>query len=160
MAAAAYPEDVGFIISVSGSGVSVAEQQIHSIEAESRAAGMSDEDITKAVLVGRGLIDWQLPDPVYKEVNESGGRALRDGLWTRFIDLVYEPGQITPAEGLEQGIEILRSIQDEPWAEFLYLKELYVPLLEHIPLEEVETVRTMAMNNLLNDPEEYLTRVR
>jgi pimeloyl-ACP methyl ester carboxylesterase len=31
MAAARYPQDVAFIISVSGSGVSVAEQQIHSI---------------------------------------------------------------------------------------------------------------------------------
>ena len=40
MAAAEYPQDVAFIISVSGSGVSVAEQQIYSIHAQSEAAGM------------------------------------------------------------------------------------------------------------------------
>jgi pimeloyl-ACP methyl ester carboxylesterase len=160
MAAAAYPEDVAFIISVSGSGVSVAEQQVHSIAAQSRAAGMSDEDVTKAVLVGRALIDWQLIDPVHREVNESDSLALGDGPWTDFLALVYEPGEITAAEGLEQGIEILRSMQDEPWAEFLYLKDLYVPQLERIPPEQVEAVRAMAMQSLLNDPKDYLTMVQ
>jgi pimeloyl-ACP methyl ester carboxylesterase len=160
MAAAAHPQDVAFIISVSGSGVSVAAQQVHSIAAQSRAAGMSDEDVTKAVLVGRALIDWQLNDSVYRDANESDGQALGEGPWTRFLDLVYEPGEITAAEGLEEGIEILRSMQDEPWAEFLYLKELYVPQLERIPPEQVEAVRAMAMQSLLNDPKDYLTRVR
>ena len=58
MAAAAFPQDVAFIISVSGSGVGVAEQQVHSIEAQSEAAQMSEQDTTKAVLFGRLLIDW------------------------------------------------------------------------------------------------------
>lgn len=35
MAAAAFPEDVAFLISVSGSGVSVAEQQVYNIQAQS-----------------------------------------------------------------------------------------------------------------------------
>jgi hypothetical protein len=160
MAAAAHPKDVAFIISVSGSGVSVAEQQVHSIKAQSHAAGMSEEDVTRAVLVGRLLIDWQLTDPVYREVNELDGQALGDGPWTPFMDLVYRPGKITPAEGLEQGIEILESIRDEPWAEFLYLKELYIPQLERIPPEQVEAVRALAIQSLLNDPKDYLTRVR
>ena len=160
MAAAGYPQDVAFVISVSGSGVSAAEQQVHSIEAQSRAAGMSEEDITRAVLVGRALIDWQLDDPVYREVNALNGEALGDGPWIRFLDLVYDTPEITPAEGLERGIEILRSIQDEPWAEFLYLKELYIPGLEGIALEQVEAVRAIAAQSLLDDPQDYLTRVR
>jgi hypothetical protein len=160
MAAARFPQDVAFIISVSGSGVSVTEQQVHGIKAQSEVAGMSEEDVARAVLFGRLLIDWQLANPVYREVNESDGQALGDGPWTSFTDLVYQPGEITPAKGLEQGIEILKSIQDEPWAEFLYLKELYIPQLERIPPEQVEAVRALAIQSLLNDPKDYLTRVR
>ena len=160
MAAAALPQDVAFIISVSGSGVSVVEQQIYSIEAQSKAARMSEEEIAKAVLVGRLLVDWQLADPVYRQVNEADARALGDGPWTSFLALVYEPGEITPAEGLQKGIEILKSIQDEPWARFLYLRQLYMPQLESTPPEQVAALRVVVGQTLLNDPEEYLTRVR
>jgi pimeloyl-ACP methyl ester carboxylesterase len=160
MVAASFPEDVAFIISVSGSGVSVAEQQIYSIEAQSRAVGMPEEEIAKAVLFGRLLIDWQLVDPVYREANEAAAQDLGDGAWSRFMALVYEPGEITPAEGLAQGIEILQSIQDEPWAEFLYLKELYLPLLQSIPPEQVVAAKALAGQSLLEDPEQTLPRVR
>jgi hypothetical protein len=160
MAAAQSPQDVAFIISDSGSGVSVAEQQVYSIEAQSTAAGMPEEEITKAVLIGRLLIDWQLSDPIYRDVNTAELQALGEGPWTRFAALVYQPGEITPATGLQEGIEILRSIQDEPWAEFLYIKELYVPQLESIPPEQVMAVRAMVEPSLLNDPEDYLSRVR
>lgn len=160
MAAAAFPQDVSFLISVSGSGVSVAEQQVHSIQAQSQAAGLPAQDVAKAVLFGRLLIDWQLANPIYRQVNEADAQFLGSGPWSRFLELVYEPGKITPAEGLARGIEILRSVQDEPWAEFLYLKELYLPQLESIPPEQVAAVKAMAGQSLLNDPEEYLTRVR
>jgi uncharacterized protein len=159
MAAAAFPQDVAFLISVSGSGVSVAEQQVYSIQAQSQAAGMSERDVAGAVLFGRLLIDWQLTDPIYRQVNEADAQALGDGPWTRFAALVYEPGDITPAEGLEQGIEILKSVQGEPWAEFLYLRELFLPQLESIPSEQVAAVRAMAGQSLLNDPKEYLDRI-
>jgi pimeloyl-ACP methyl ester carboxylesterase len=160
MAAAAFPQDVAFLISVSGSGVSVAEQQVYSIEAQSRAAGLSEEEIAKAVLFGRALIDWQLVNPVYRKANEAAAQGLGNGPWTRFMALVYEPGEITPAEGLEQGIEILQSIQDEPWAEFLYLKELYLPLLESIPPEQVVAVKALAGQSLLEDPKQSLPGVQ
>jgi len=160
MAAAGFPQDVAFIISVSGSGVSVVEQQIYSIEAQSKAARMSEEEIAKAVLVGRLLVDWQLANPVYRQVNEADAGALGDGPWTSFMALVYEPGEITPAEGLQKGIEILKSIQDEPWARFLYLKQLYMPQLESIPPEQVAALKAMVGQTLLNDPKEYWTRVR
>jgi pimeloyl-ACP methyl ester carboxylesterase len=160
MAAAAYPQDVAFIISVSGSGVSVAAQQVHSVEAQSRAAGMSEEDIAKATLFARLLIYWQVPRPLHQTANEAAAQALGDGPWADFARLVYEPGQITPAEGLKQGIDILRSVQDEPWARFLYLKELYIPQLESVPPEQVEALKAMAGQSLLNDPQEYFTKVR
>jgi pimeloyl-ACP methyl ester carboxylesterase len=159
MAAARYPQEVAFIISVSGAGVSVAEQQVHGIQAQSGAAGMSEADVTKAVLFGRLLVDWQLADPIYRPVNEADARALGDGPWTRFLGLVYEPGQTTPGEALTGGIELLRSIRDEPWAEFLYL-ELYLSQLESIPAEQVEALRAMTGPTLLEDPEDYWTRVR
>ncbi|MGD2148234.1 MAG: alpha/beta fold hydrolase [Anaerolineae bacterium] len=160
MAAAAFPEDVAFIISDSGSGVSVAEQQIHSIEAQSVNAGLSPEDVAKAVLFGTLLIDWQLGEPLYREVNEADAKALGRGPWSDFLALVYEPGAETPAEGLDDGIVILQSIQDEPWAEFLYLKELYLPQLESIAPDRVLAVKAMAGQSLLNDPKDYLTTVR
>ncbi|MBN1137419.1 MAG: alpha/beta fold hydrolase [Anaerolineae bacterium] len=160
MAAAAFPEDVAFLVAVSGSGVSVAEQQVYSIQAQSQAAGLPEQDVARAVLLGRLLIDWQLVDPIYRQVNEADALALGDGPWVRFSSLVYEPGEISPAEGLEQGIEILRSIQDEPWARFLYVKELYLPQLERIPPEQVAAVKVAAGQSLLNDPKGYLTRVR
>ena len=159
-AAAAYPLDVAFIIVVSGSGVSVAEQQVYSIEASSKAARMSEEDIRKAVLFGRLLIDWQLATPLYRETNEAEAQALGDGPWTRFMALVYEPGQTSPAEGLQQGIAIFKEVQDEPWARFLYLKELYLPQLESIPPEHVAAVRAVAEQSLLENPQGYLTKVR
>ncbi len=160
MAAAQYPQDVAFIVSVSGSGVSVAEQQVHSIESQSKAAGMSEEEVTRAVLFGRLLIDWQLATPVYREVNEATAQALSEGPWTRFANLVYEPGKITAAQGLQKGIEILKSVQNEPWARFLYLKELYLPQLESISPEEVEAAKALTGQSLLVDPRSSLTRVR
>jgi pimeloyl-ACP methyl ester carboxylesterase len=160
MAAAGSPQDVAFIIPVSGSGVSVAEQQVYSIEAHSKAAGFSEEDIAKAVLFGRLLVDWQLVDPIFREDNVPEAEALGDGPWTSFLELVYEPGEITPAEGLQIGIDILKSIQDEPWVEFLYLKELYIPTLESIPPEQAAALKEVVGPTLLNDPEEYMPNVQ
>jgi len=56
---------VAFLISVSGSGVSVADQRVWGVETQSRAAGLSETDVAKAVLFARLLIDLQLSKPVY-----------------------------------------------------------------------------------------------
>jgi len=158
MAAADHPQDVSFIINVSGSGVSVAEQQVHSIEAQSRDAGFSDDDVTKATIFGRLLIDWQLESPIFKDENESDTESLGTGPWEDFASLVYEPDYASPAEAFQQGIDILKSIQDEPWAEFLY-PDLYISQLESVPPEQVEALKAMTGPNLVSDPEEYFTRV-
>jgi pimeloyl-ACP methyl ester carboxylesterase len=159
-AAARYPQEVAFIITVSGSGVSVAAQQWYSIEAQSIAAGMSEQEVVQAALFGRLLIDWQLATPVYRDENEEAVQYLGEGPWTRFMALVYEPGDITPAEGLRAGIEILESIQDEPWARFLYLRELYLPQLESIPPDQVLAVKAEVGQTLMEDLQAYLTQVR
>jgi pimeloyl-ACP methyl ester carboxylesterase len=159
MAAAKKPQDVAFIISVSGSGVSVAEQQVFSIEAQSRAADFPEEDIMKAALFGRLLVDWQVSVPIYRETNEADAERLGIGPWTDFMSLVYQPGDITPVEGLQQGIDILRSIQEEPWTEFLLLEELYIPQLESIPPGQIEALRALTGPSLLVDPKDYLTNV-
>jgi len=159
MAAAKNPQDVAFIISVSGAGVPAAEQQVFSIEAQSRAADFSEEDIVKAALIGRLLVDWQVSVPIYREKNEADAERLGIGPWTDFMSLVYEPGDTTPVEGLQQGIDILRSIREEPWTEFLLLEELYIPQLESIPPEQIETLRALTGPSLLVDPKDYLTNV-
>ncbi|MGB3715056.1 MAG: alpha/beta fold hydrolase [Candidatus Promineifilaceae bacterium] len=159
MAAAKKPQDVAFIVSVSGAGVPVAEQQVFSIEAQSKAARFPEEDIMKAALFGRLLVDWQLSEPIYKDVNEADAQTLGAGPWTDFSSLVYEPGDITAAEGLQQGIDILRSVREEPWTEFLFLDELYIPQLESIPPEQIEALRAVTGSSLLIDPKDYLTSV-
>ena len=48
IAAADHPDDVAFIIAVSGSGISVAEQQVWGIETQSEAAGLEPGDVELA----------------------------------------------------------------------------------------------------------------
>ena len=164
MTAVRYPDDVAFLISVVGSGQSVAQQQVHGIEAQSRAAGMADDDVTKAVLFGRLLIDWQLVDPIFQDENVADAQALGDGPWTSLTELVYEPGDIDPVEGLGVGIDIMKSVQDEPWTEALYLKELYIPQFESIPsdvtAEQLAAIQALSDQNLTVDPKDFLTEVR
>ena len=159
MAAADYPEEIAFLISVSGSGVSVAEQQVYNIETESRAAGLSEQDIAKAILFGRLLIDWQVIDPMYREANEEAARDLGSGPWDSFAALVYEPGDMTAAENLQAGIAVLTSVQDEPWAEFLRLRELYIPALESIPPGQAALIKALTGPDLVRDPADAMTRV-
>jgi pimeloyl-ACP methyl ester carboxylesterase len=159
-AAAYYPEEVAFIISVSGAAIPVSEQQIFSIQTQSAAAGLSQQDIDKAVLMGRLLLDWQLIHPVYQEVNTAEVGALGDGPWVDFMQLVYQPEEMAPSENLQAGIEILESIQDEPWATFLYLKPLYLPALRSLTPDQLGPMKASAENSFLEDPQEYITRVR
>ena len=44
----------------------MADQQVWGIETQTRAAGGDDEDVAKAGLIGRLLIDWQLSEPIYQ----------------------------------------------------------------------------------------------
>lgn len=163
MTAVRYPLDVAFLISVVGSGQSVANQQVYGIRAQSRAAGLSDEDVNRADLFGRLLIDWQLPYPIFEEANTADTHKLGKGPWTAFAEMLYESGDIGPVERLGAGIEILKSIQNEPWAAALYL-DLYLDRLESLPAdiapEDVEALQAVTAQNLLTDPRDFLTKVQ
>jgi len=157
--AAAIDDDVAFIISVAGSGVTPAEQEVYRVEAQSRAVGFSEEDVVKATVFRRLLVDWTLSDPMYREANEDDVRELGEGIWNEMMALVYEPGSMEPAENLSEGIKTLEEIDGEPWAKFLYLEQELLPLLRNIPPELIEMVVKNAAETSLVDPADFLTQV-
>jgi pimeloyl-ACP methyl ester carboxylesterase len=163
MTAVRYPQDVAFLVSMVGSGQSVAKQQVYGIGAQSRAAGLSEEDVAKAVLFGRLLIDWQLAEPIFEDANRVDSHSLGEGAWTSFAQLLYGSDEVGPVERLRAGLEILRSVRDEPWAAALYL-DLYLARLEgraaDITPEEVAALQAVVADNLLTDPKDFLTQVR
>jgi pimeloyl-ACP methyl ester carboxylesterase len=162
MAAADNPQDVAFLISVSGSGVSVAEQQVWGVETQSRAAGLSESDVSKAALFARLLIDWQLSKPIYQAANQATAAQLGDGPWQDFMKLVYEPGGITPSESLQAGVEILVAVQDEPWTKALYLESVYLPALSRMTPElwaDWISNSDGLSDSLLTDPKNFLPKV-
>ncbi len=159
MAAAEYPQDVAFLISVSGAGVSVAEQQVWGVETQSRAAGLSETDVAKAVIFNRLLIDWQLSIPIYQAANQATAAQLGDGPWQGFMKLVYEPGGMTPTESLQEVIRILEAVQDEPWTKALYLKSVYLPQLRRISPEQLASMKGNGDKVLLTDPKDFLPKV-
>jgi uncharacterized protein len=159
MAAAEAPEDIAFIISASGCGVSVAEQQVYGVEAQTRASGAGEEDVARAGLIARLLIDWNLAEPIYKEANTAAVQRFGPGPWKDFFDLVYNSPGLTAAESQPKGIAILESIQDENWAWHLYLRDLWLPALRAVKPEQAAAVRAAYGKGLLVDPKDFLTRV-
>lgn len=158
--AASASRRVAFVVSVSGSGVSPAEQQVYGVEAQSRAAGLPVGDVAKAALVARLLVDWQLTRPLARDQNVSLARRLGPGPWSAFATLVYTPDSLTPGERFERGISILESIQTEPWARYLYLDTAVLPALRSIPRSQIAAARAAAERSLLVTPKKYLTAVR
>ena len=159
IAAADHPDDVAFIIPVSGAGISVAEQQVWGVETQSRAAGLEPEDVERATLIMRLMIDWQLTNPIYQDVNQQAVDRLGNGPWNDLFALAYQPEAISPSDGLTAVIEILTSIKDEPWAAALHIDNVYLPALLSIPPDQIETAQIAAERSLLLDPGDHLTRV-
>ena len=159
IAAADHPDDVAFIIPVSGAGISVAEQQVWGVEAQSRAAGLEPDDVERSALIMRLLVDWQLTSPIYRAVNQQVVEQIGNGPWNELFALAYPPDPVSPSDGLTGVIEILTSIKDEPWAAALHIDTVYLPALSSIPPDQIETVQTAAEQTLLLDPGDHLTRV-
>jgi pimeloyl-ACP methyl ester carboxylesterase len=163
LTAARHPDDVAFLVSVVGSGSSIAEQQIYGIEAQSRAAGLGEADVDRAVLFGRLLIDWQLPEPIYERENRTLAGELGSGPWADLLAIVYDSPDLDPRDGLGEGVRIMKTAQDEPWAAALYLRELYIPRFESIPADisadQLAALSAVSAENLMTDPEEFLTQV-
>ena len=160
MAAAQAPESIAFLIMVSGTTISVAQQQVYGVEMQTRAAGLSESDIAKAVTVIQLLIDWQISDPIFTPAYEEAISTLGDGPWDDLYAIVHAPpGDRTAAERLAAVIEILESIQNEPWTQSLYLREIYLPSLRSIPPEQEDVASAAMEASLLANPRAYFVKV-
>lgn len=157
MAAAAY-EGVAFIIPVSGPGVTPAEQEVYRVEAESRAAGFDDDEIARAVLLRRLMVDIVLIEPIYQEVNLSEARRLGHGPWNEMLALAYSSNPVDPAIEFGKVIEILKTIESELWAKPLHLDEV-LPMLNSLPPQAWEIAKTQMRAVMNVNPADFLTKV-
>lgn len=155
---AASCDDVAFIIPVSGPGVTPAEQEVYRVEAESRAAGFEEDEIARAVLMRRLMVDILLSAPMYREINLSESRRLGGGLWNELTELTYNANPVDLVAEHGKVIEVLKGIQDERWAKFLHLDEV-LPMLERFPPQAWGMVKTQMRAFMDVDPADFLTKV-
>lgn len=158
MAAASY-KGVAFIIPVSGPGVTPAEQEAYRVEAESRAAGLAEDEITKAVLMRRLMIDVVMVEPLYREVNQSKSKRMEDGAWSEMRALAYGAKPEDPAVEFGRVVEILKSIQGECWTKFLHLDDV-LAMLGSLPLQAWEMAKAQIRAVMNVNPADFLTKVR
>jgi dienelactone hydrolase len=157
MAAATY-DGVAFIIPVSGSGATPAETEVYRVEAMSRAAGFDDDEIAKAVLMKRLMVDILLDEPMYQQINLAESNRLGNGPWREMTELAYSPHPKDPAVEFEQVIKILESVNKERWAEFLYLYQV-LSMFDNMPPQDWGTVKAQMRALTIVDPAEYLVRI-
>lgn len=158
MAAASY-EGVAFIIPVSGSGVTPAEQEVYRVEAESRAAGFNADEVAKAVLMRRLMVDLVLIKPAYQKINLSDSQRLGDGPWSEMAELAYGKNPADPVAQFGKIIEIFKTIKDERWSKFLHLDQV-LSMLTNVPPQAWETVKAQMRAVMVVDPADFLTKVR
>lgn len=156
--AAASDSGVAFIISVSGPGVTPAEQEVYRVEAESRAAGFGEDEIAKAVLMRRLMVDIVLSAPMYRDVNMSESRRFGDGAWSEMAELVYNLESMDPVVEFEKVFEILKSIKDERWVKFLHLDQV-LPMLNSFPPHAWEMAKAQMRAVMDVNPADFLTKV-
>lgn len=157
MAAASY-DGVAFIIPVSGPGVTPAEQEVYRVDAMSKSAGLEDDEIARAVLMRRLMVDAVLNTPMYQEVNEYESDRLGAGAWSEMAELVYGPRPNDVAVEYEKVVGILKRIKDEPWAEFLYPDQV-LALLSNMPPQAWGMAKTQMRAVMEVNPARFLTKV-
>lgn len=158
MAAASY-DGVAFIIPVSGPGVTPAEQEVFRVEAESRAEGFDEDEIAKAVLMRRLMVDIVLSAPMYREVNLSESRRLGGGAWSELTELTYNANPVDLIAGHAKVVEVLHGVEAERWTKFLHLDEV-LPMLESFPPQAWEMVKAQMRAVMNVNPADFLTKVR
>ncbi len=158
MAAAAY-DGVAFIIPVSGPGVTPAEQEAYRVEMESRAAGFDEDEIAKATLMRRLMLDVVMLEPLYREVNQSESQRLGVGAWSEMTALTYGAKPSDPAVEFEKAVGALKSIKDERWATFLHLDEA-LAMLGNLPPQAWEMAKAQMRAVMDVNPSDFLTKVR
>jgi pimeloyl-ACP methyl ester carboxylesterase len=157
MAAASY-DGVAFIIPVSGAGVTPAEQEVYRVEAESRAAGFEDDEIAKAVLMRRLMVDIVLSEPMYQKVNLSESRRLGNGPWSEMTELAYSSHPIDLLAEFGKVVEILKTIKDERWAKFLHLDQV-LTMFDNLPPQAWGMVKAQMRAVMDVKPAQFLTKI-
>ena len=157
MAAASY-DGVAFIIPVSGPGVTPAEQESYRVEAESRAAGFDDNEVAKAVLMRRLMIDIVLNEPLYQEANLSQTRRLGAGPWSRMAELTYGRNSMDLVDEFGKILEIMNTIKGERWAKFLHLEDV-LSMLGNLPPQAWGMAKEQMKAIMEVDPAVFLTKV-
>jgi dipeptidyl aminopeptidase/acylaminoacyl peptidase len=157
MAAAAY-DGVAFIIPVSGPGVTPAEQEVYRVEAESRAADFDEDEIAKAVLIRRLMVDIVLSEPIYQEINQSEAQRLGDGPWSEMTELAYRSNPVDLVAEFEKIVEILNTIMAERWTRSLQLDEV-LSMFSNFPPQAWGTVKTQMRAVMEINPADFLTKV-
>ena len=157
MAAASY-DGVAFIIPVSGPGVTPAEQEVYRVEAMSRAAGFDNDDVAKAVLMRRLMVDIVLNEPTYQSVNVSESNRLGDGPWSEMTELAYNSQPVDLAVEFGKVIGIFKSVKDERWAKFLYLDQV-LSMLNNLPPQAWGMAKAQMRAVMDVDPSRFLTKV-
>ncbi|HSR47637.1 MAG TPA: acyl-CoA thioester hydrolase/BAAT C-terminal domain-containing protein, partial [Anaerolineales bacterium] len=157
MAAATY-DGVAFIISVSGPGVTPAEQEVYRVQAMSLAAGFDDDEVAKAVLMRRLMVDVVLDEPIYQQINLVESNRLGDGPWREMTELVYGPQPKDLSIEFEELVRILKSIKAERWARFLYLDQV-LALFDHMQPEDWGMTKSQLRAVTVVDPAQSLARI-
>ena len=156
--AAATSDDVAFIIPVSGPGVTPAEQEVYRVESESRAAGFDHDEIAKAVLMRRLMIDTVLVEPMYQEINMYEAQRLWDEHCRKLTGLAYAQTPVDFIDEFRSVVEIFKAIKDERWAKFLYLDQV-LSMLNNVPPQAWDMVKAQMQAVMEENPADFLTKV-
>jgi pimeloyl-ACP methyl ester carboxylesterase len=158
MTAASY-DGVAFIVPVSGPGVTPAEQEVYRVEAMSRAAGFDDDEIAKAILMRRLMVDIVLDAPMYQQINLAEVNRLDAGPWRDMTELTYSSQTKDGAVEFVQVVKIFKRIKGERWTKFLYLDQV-LAMLDNLPPQAWGNVKTQMRAMMITDPTQFLARIR
>lgn len=158
MAAVAY-DGVAFIIPTSGPGVTPAEQEVYRVEAESRAAGFDEDEIAKATLMRRLMVDMVLNKPIYQEINLAESTRLGTNPWDEILYLKYGIDPIDPIVEFEKVLAVLKTIKDKTWTKFLHLDQV-IPMFDSMPPQAWEMAKSQMRAVMEVNPADFLTKVR
>ncbi len=153
---AALSSDVAFIIPVSGPGVSPERQEVYRVEMQSRGAGFPEDDVKKAVLIRKLLVDLTIDKPRYETDVKEEAKAIGPGPWDRLIETCYEGAGSD--FNLPTIVSALSDLKDEPWTEYLYIDRI-LGMVNGLDSNQWQMVKKGYSALMLDNPEESLSRI-
>ena len=153
--AAASFDDVAFIIPVSGPGVGVVDQEIYRVEQQSIAAGLSEREVKKAVLIRKLLVDAIAPHPVFELEIEN--ENYDDVDCRDFKSMIY--GGLPEDSVLTNMLPVLERIQEKDWAFSLHI-EHFLPVLKSMPPQAWPAVKVQFAQTMSFEPTDYLRKIK